>query len=243
MRVAIMADLHANLEATTAVLREIDALHPDKIVCLGDLAGYNAQPNEVIELIRQREIPTVLGNHDAAICGFEDAWYFRAAAKTAIEWQGQQISAENRRWLAKAPERIVFHGYCLAVHGSPGHRDDYITDWLDAMRQLDHIEGTDIRVCFFGHSHRPSFFSEKGPTPPILPGMDIELRFRTRYFVGPGAVGQPRDGDPRAAFGLFDSEKMTFRQHRVEYDVEACARKIVEAGLPPELARRLVRGR
>ena len=165
MVVALIADLHANLEAMQAVLKEIQKRGVDKIVCLGDLTGYNANPNEVVDIVREKEIPTIMGNHDAAVCGLEDPWFFRASAKKAIEWQFEQLRDDNKRWLAQAPEQIAFNGTFLVVHGSPSSRDDYIIDWLDAMRQLEYLNGPDTNVCFFGHSHRPSFFSEKGNAP------------------------------------------------------------------------------
>lgn len=242
MQIAIIADLHANLEATKAVFREIDHRKPDKIVCLGDLTGYNAEPNEVIDIVRERKIPTLMGNHDAAVCGLEDPWFFRAAAKTVIEWQCDQVRDDNRRWLAALPEQITFRGTCLGVHGSPSSRDDYIIDWLDAMRQLEFLNGREVTTCFFGHSHRPSFFSEKGNTTTESNNVR-QLHPANRYFINPGAVGQPRDRDPRAAFGIFDADKMTFEFCRVEYDVKECQRKIVEAGLPAELAKRLAKGK
>ncbi|MBI4559724.1 MAG: metallophosphoesterase family protein [Candidatus Hydrogenedentes bacterium] len=243
MLIAVIADLHANLEATQAIFKEIDQRKPDKIVCLGDLTGYNANPNEVVELVREREIPTVMGNHDAAVCGLEDPWFFRAAAKKAIEWQFEQLHEEHKRWLSNAPEQVRFNCTCLGVHGSPSSRDDYITDWLDAMRQLEFLDGREITICFFGHSHRPSLFSEKGSINNLTSCSVHQLRAGNRYFINPGAVGQPRDRDSRAAFGLFDTDKLTFEFCRVDYDIDACARKIVQSGLPIELANRLVRGK
>ena len=244
MLVAIIADLHANLEATQAVLAEIDRRGPDRILSLGDLSGYNSDVNEVVDLIREREIPSVMGNHDAAVCGLEDPWFFRAAAKRAIEWQMEQLRDDNRRWLAARPPQIQFAGSCLGVHGSPSSRDDYIIDWLDAMRQQEYLNDREtIEVCFFGHSHRSSFFSEKGSTNAVSQTPIRQLQPFNRYFINPGAVGQPRDRDPRAAFGLYDTQKMTFEFCRVPYDIEATARKIVQAGLPPELARRLSKGK
>ena len=243
MLIAIIADLHANLEATRAVFKEIDARKPDQTVCLGDLTGYNANPNEVVDLVRERGVPTVMGNHDAAVCGLEDPWFFRAAAKKAIEWQFDKLRDDNRRWLSSCPEQVVFRGSSLAVHGSPSSRDDYIIDWLDAMRQLEYLNGREVSACFFGHSHRPSFFSEKGNMNPGQSNTLRQLHPSNRYFINPGAVGQPRDRDPRAAFGLFDADKMTFEFCRVEYDVEACQKKILQARLPDELARRLARGK
>lgn len=242
MQIAIIADLHANLEATLAVFREIDKRSPDRIVCLGDLTGYNANPNEVVDIIRDREIPCIMGNHDAAVCGLEDPWFFRAAAKQVIEWQIDELRDDNRRWLAMCPEQIVFRGTCLGVHGSPSSRDDYIIDWLDAMRQLEYLNGRDVTICFFGHSHRPSFFSEKGNT--TVSNSNIrQFQPANRYFVNPGAVGQPRDRDPRAAYGFYDTEKNTFEFCRTEYDIDTCQRKILAAGLPMELARRLAVGK
>lgn len=243
MRIAIIADLHANLEATQRVFEDIDRRSPDRIFCLGDLSGYNSQPNEVIALVREREIPTIMGNHDAAVCGLEDPWFFRSSAKKAIEWQTERIDETNRAWLKRAPEQIVFRRAYLGVHGSPSSRDDYIIDWLDAMRQLEFLNGREINVCFFGHSHRPSFFSEKGAEVEVTSGSVHQLKPRNRYFINPGAVGQPRDRDPRAAFGILDLERMTFEFCRVEYDIETCAAKILEAGLPRDLARRLSKGK
>ncbi len=243
MLFAVIADLHANLEAAQATFKEIDRRKPDRVICLGDLTGYNTNPNEVIDMVRERNIPTIMGNHDAAVCGLEDPWFFRASAKRAIEWQYEKIRPDNRQWLMQAPEQVSFDGVCLGVHGSPSSRDDYIIDWLDAMRQLEFLNGRGIRLCFFGHSHRASFFSETGNSHHTTPGTVYTLQPGNRYFLNPGAVGQPRDRDPRAAFGLFDLEKMTFEFCRVEYDIEKCARKIVEAGLPLELAKRLPKGK
>ena len=243
MRIAIIADLHGNLEATTAVFGEIDALTPDHVLCLGDLTGYNTQPDEVVDIIREREIPVIMGNHDAAVCGLEDPWFFRDAARKAVEWQLEHVRDDNKKWLAGMPDQIVFRRTCLAVHGSPGSRDDYIVDWIDAMRQMGALNGRDINICFFGHSHRASFFSERGAAEDVTAGSVHALRPVNRYFINPGAVGQPRDRDPRAAFGLFDMEKMTFEFRRVEYDIHACAKKVVKAGLPKELAHRLLKGK
>jgi predicted phosphodiesterase len=242
MRIGIIADLHSNLEATTAIFKELDKRSPDHFVCLGDLTGYNSSPNEVVDIIRAREIPCLMGNHDAACCGAEDPWFFRAAAKQVIEWQFEELRDDNKRWLANLPEQIVFKKFCLGVHGSPSSRDDYIIDWLDAMRQMEYLNGRDVKVCFFGHSHRPSFFSEKGNAAANSSNVR-QLQPNNRYFINPGAVGQPRDRDPRAAAGLFDVEKMEFEFIRVDYDIDTCQRKIMQAGLPAELARRLSKGK
>lgn len=243
MLIAIISDLHANLEATQAVFRELDKRKPEKIVCLGDLTGYNASPNEVVDIIRERQIPTVMGNHDAAVCGLEDPWFFRSSAKRAIEWQMELLRDDNRRWLATAPERIKFNCASLGVHGSPGCRDDYIIDWLDAMRQMEYLDGKNLRLCFYGHSHRPALFSDKGAAQSVQADSIHPLGPANRYFINPGAVGQPRDRDPRAAYGYYDTDKQTFEFCRVDYDIARCQRRILEAGLPEDLASRLAKGK
>ncbi|MDQ1256479.1 MAG: Metallophosphoesterase family protein [Candidatus Hydrogenedentes bacterium] len=244
MLIAIIADPHANIEALTAVMKEIDARRPGQIYCLGDLTGYNASLNEVVDLIRQRNIASIMGNHDAAVCGLEDPWFFRSAAQAAVAWQRDQLRADNREWLARAPEQITVGNTVLAVHGAPASRDEYIVDWLGAMQQLQFLNGRGIQICFFGHSHRASFFSERGNTSDAVPQPGvIKLQPGNRYFINPGAVGQPRDHDPRAAFGLFDSDNMTFEFCRVEYDIDRCMDRIIDADLPKELARRLRKGK
>jgi len=173
MLIAIIADPHANLEALRAVLKEIDRRRPDQIFCLGDLTGYYANPNEVIDIIRERNIPTLMGNHDAAVCGLEDPWFFRNIAKKAVQWQIQELREDNRQWLSQVPAELTFNGRCLGVHGSPASRDEYIVDWLDAMRQLEFLNGRGINICFFGHSHRASLFCEHGDSPNARPAPGI----------------------------------------------------------------------
>jgi diadenosine tetraphosphatase ApaH/serine/threonine PP2A family protein phosphatase len=243
MLLGILADLHANLEATRAVLGALDAIGPDGLICLGDIAGYNANPNRVIDLVREREIPTVMGNHDAAACGLEEPWFFNAKAQEAIAWHTEQIREDNVSWLASLPARSTFSRVCMGVHGSPANRDAYIVDWLDAMRNFEYLDGASVSICFFGHTHRASLFGEKGT---ILSGRRSTrylLDPQNRYLINPGSVGQPRDRDPRAAFGLFDTDSYVFEFRRVEYDVHAAAQKVLKAGLPEELARRLITGR
>jgi len=243
MLIGIISDLHANLEATQAVFAKLDAIGPDRIVCLGDVAGYGANPNEVIDIVREREITTLMGNHDASACGLEEPWFFNSKAQAAIYWQAGRLRADNRDWLRGLPSDFTFADFCLAVHGAPGNRDDYIYDWLDAMQQLEFLDGTSSRVCFFGHSHLASLFGEKGNPPFAEASSGFSLNRQNRYFINPGSVGQPRDGDSRAAFGVLRTDTMRFEFQRAEYDIQTTARKIVEAGLPPSLARRLSRGR
>ena len=243
MVIGIVADLHANLEATQAVLARLDEIRPDKVICLGDLAGYNANPNEVIDLIRERNIACLMGNHDAAACGLEEPWFFNSRARSAIAWQALQIRDDNRAWLRTLPKTLNLEGHAIAVHGAPGNRDDYILDWLDAMRQIDHLDEVGARICFFGHSHRASLFSERSGADFTGGTVRFSLHRANRYFINPGSVGQPRDHDSRAAFGLYDPDNHTFEFCRVKYDIDAAARRILACGLPRELAARLSTGR
>lgn len=243
MLVAIIADLHANLEATVAVLAKLDEIRPDTAVCLGDLVGYNANPNEVVDLIRERGIPCLMGNHDAAVSGLEEPWFFNARAQAAILWQRERLREDNRQWLAALPPHLYFNDYCVGVHGAPGNRDDYILDWLDAVRQVEYLSKMGARVCFFGHSHRASFFGERGTIPFNGGTVRCALHRDNRYFINPGSIGQPRDQDPRAAFGLYDTDAQMFEFCRVDYDISGAASRILAAGLPGELAARLSVGR
>ncbi len=243
MLVGIIADLHANLEATKAVFRKLDEIRPERVVCLGDVTGYYANPNEVIDMVRERNIPTLMGNHDAAVCGLEEPWFFNENAQAVIHWQAAQLRPEHRDWLRAIPREISIDEDTLAVHGAPGNRDDYILDWLDAMRYVEYLMRANARVCFFGHSHRAALFGERGSGPQSTQSNCFTLNPNNRYFINPGSVGQPRDHDPRAAFGIYETEKRVFEFCRVEYNIAVTARGVIEAGLPPQLARRLERGK
>jgi len=243
MRLAVISDVHANLEAFQAVLKEIDRLGVDKIYHLGDIVGYNANPNECVDILRERGITTIMGNHDAAACGLEDPVFFRTAAKKAALWTADQLRDDVRDFLRGLPEETTFNCSCLGVHGSPTSRDDYIIDWLDAMRQLEYLNGRPINICFFGHSHKASFFSERGTTHVLDTSKEHQLQAHSRYFINPSAVGQPRDRDPRAGFCILDTESLVVSFYRVEYDMDRTVKKIRKAGLPRQLARRLYQGK
>jgi diadenosine tetraphosphatase ApaH/serine/threonine PP2A family protein phosphatase len=243
MRLAVISDVHSNLEAFQAVLTKIDEVGVDRIYHLGDIVGYNTNPNECVDILRERNIHTIMGNHDAAACGLEDPWFFRSAAKKAALWTGDQLRDDVREFLRGLPDEATFDGGCLGVHGSPTSRDDYIIDWLDAMRQLEYLNGRPIDIVFFGHSHKVSLFSERGTTHSLEAAQEHKLQRNNRYFINTGAVGQPRDRDPRAAFGVLDTESLVIQFHRVPYDVETTCEKIVRAGLPVKLARRLHQGK
>jgi len=251
MRIAVIADLHSNLEATTAVKDDINTRKVDLTVCLGDVVGYNANPNEVVDFVRKYNIPTIQGNHDAVSCDLEDPWFFNEDAKRAAEWQAEQLHNDHKIWLAKLPEERRINDVYLGVHGAPGNRDEYISDWKLASLYFGHL-GNGTLACFFGHTHKPSYFAQNGNIHSLIgPQLHnsngtpvvVTLEKGNHYFINPGAVGQPRDGDPRAAYGILDTDRPTFEFRRVPYDLAKTQRKITEAGLPPELARRLAIGK
>lgn len=241
MRYALISDIHANLEALRVVLDKIDTLAVDEIVCLGDVVGYNATPNECIEIVWKRGIVTICGNHDAVACGLEEPWGFNPIALAAALWTRETLSEHNLRWLQSLPDSKLFDDF-LAVHGAPGNRNTYLFGWEDIFPHLSYLEEQDCSLCFFGHTHCPGIFSTDG-----VYTVDSNSKFLLgkgkSFFINPGSVGQPRDSDPRAAFGLLDTETMEYEQVRVTYPIKQAADRIIEAGLPQFLAERLYLGR
>lgn len=253
MKYAIISDLHANLEALTAVLELIDDSDVDRIVCLGDVVGYNANPNECVEVIRKRDIPTICGNHDAVACGITEPWGFNPIALAAALWTREALRDDNLEWLRLLPDGRRFgpeeHGHFLAAHGSPLDRDTYMFGWEDVIPHIDYVREQNCDLCLFGHTHCPGIFTDDGvytvdDDSRFVVAQDAAEQGRSRvFFINPGSVGQPRDGDPRASFGFIDTETGVFELVRVDYPVKDAAERVVEAGLPRFLADRLYLGR
>jgi len=241
LRYAIISDLHANLEALQAVLKTIDGLGVDQIVCLGDVVGYNASPNECVDIVRERNIPTICGNHDAVACGLEEPWGFNPVALSAALWTREHLSPENQQWLRELPVNKSFEDF-LAAHGTPMDRDLYLFAWEDALPYFDYVAQLEHHLCFFGHTHCPAIFSLDGSYA-LDEASTFDVSEDKIFFINPGSVGQPRDGDPRAAFGLYDSESSRYELVRVEYPVEQAADRIIANKLPHFLAQRLHLGR
>jgi len=232
VRLAIISDIHGNLEALTAALELIDSRGVDEIICLGDVVGYGANPNECLDLIRQRCMVILLGNHDAAAVDLSIANSFTMNARLSALWTRQALLDKNREFLQSLPYTKE-RGEIFLTHGSPYNPDEWnyiITDFdaRDAFQSFTH------RICFVGHSHIPALFSESGGSP--------NLTIRDRYIINVGSIGQPRDGNPKLSFGLFDTEAWTYENIRADYDVFTAAEKINSAGLPPALAHRLMVG-
>lgn len=254
MRVALISDLHANLQAVGAVLSRIDALRVDEIVCLGDVVGYNANPNEVVDELRRRGIRCVQGNHDAMAASDEAPWEFGSLARGAILWTRRALAPEHRVYLAGLPAWQPIGTGAVGVHGAPSDRDRYILSVSDAAEEFAVMDAEmpGVRVVFFGHTHLPVVFREGGGRVAVVwssrvRGADgqpaaVDLAPGARYLVNPGGVGQPRDGIVTAPYAVYDDAAGTVSFERVSYDVEACAAAVEKAGLDPRLAERLRHG-
>jgi len=243
MRFAIISDVHANIEALSAFFEAIEKDPVDKVVCLGDLVGYNASPNECVDLIRKKRIRCVMGNHDSRAAGLEDTSDFNLLAADAIEWTRGVLTEENRAFLAKLPRARRVDKKFYAIHGSINDTDRYIYGAADAQRNfrlLEKIRG--LNICFFGHTHVP--ISYLGAKDSVRMNLDnvIKLKKGASYLINPGGLGQSRDKDPRGSYAVYDSETSIVTFHRVEYDIDATVEKIMEAGLSPRLAERLKLG-
>lgn len=251
MRVLLLSDIHANLEALDACLAVAPA--HDMVVNLGDTVGYGGNPNEVIERVRGLGKFFVRGNHDKASCGLMDLRDFNPIAAQATEWTRNQLTPEHLDWLRALPQGPVqIEGLAGVqfVHGSPVDEDEYVVTVRDA---IEPIMATGMPVTFFGHTHLQGTFAANDthldgfrPTYPSLGRAEIAefpLKQALRYLVNPGSVGQPRDGDWRAGFAVFDSESRVVTFHRVPYNLKSAQDRILAANLPPRLATRLAAGR
>ena len=242
MRVLVVADIHGNLAALEAVLAAAGPV--DRVWCLGDVVGYGPRPRECVERIREYAGPAcVLGNHDAACLGRIPLDGFNPVARYALRWTMLQLGPEHRAYLESLPEQFILHEVTL-VHGSlRAPIWEYIFTPEQALASFALLQ---TRLCFFGHTHIPFLLSETAAhrgEPPIRPsdGETIEVR-DGRYLINPGSVGQPRDGDPRAAFAIWEPEQQRVTFRRVPYNIEAVQAEMAAAGLPRLLIERLALG-
>jgi predicted phosphodiesterase len=247
MRYLVLTDIHANLEALDTCLADARGRGYDETLVLGDLVGYGADPNAVIERIQAlAPLAIVRGNHDKVACGIEQAESFNAVARSAAHWMLDVLTPEYRRWLAELPAGPHIVDELVEIcHGSPFDEDAYIFDELDAVRAL---KMQSRPLCLFGHTHYPVTFElSAGSFDSIGPSSDMQTRLKLRngskYLVNPGSVGQPRDGDPRAAYAIVDVKQRSLDLLRVAYPVELTQAKVIKAGLPEVLAQRLAVGR
>jgi predicted phosphodiesterase len=234
MRIALISDIHSNLQALRKALSLIRNMFVDEIYCLGDIVGYGANPNECVELVRKYAKYTVLGNHDHAVLNPGFVKYLPKAGEKAALWTADVITTENRQFL-KELEYVVNTDICTLVHASPAlpAQWTYIRSVDDASPQFEFFK---TRVCFIGHTHHS-----------FICGDDLEVHPRlnkeNRYLINPGSVGQPRDGRPQLSFGIFDTEMFSYWNYRFSYDVQGAADAIRRNKLPQSLAERLFVGR
>jgi predicted phosphodiesterase len=244
VRLAVLSDIHGNLEALEAVLDHVEGQSVDQVVCLGDIVGYGADPNLCLDRIRQVARKAVAGNHDYAAVGLTDPSGFNRPAREAIRWTSPMLLHDHRRYLEGLPLTLTIPEVeATLVHATPSRPEDwyYLFSRVDAVEEFGAFK---TLCCFVGHTHLPVVFVE-GPGGDVSAGdMDrLQLEEGYRYLINVGSVGQPRDGDPRSAYIVVDWEASMCRLHRVEYDFRKTQNKILQAGLPPILAERLAHGR
>jgi len=242
MKYAVLADIHSNLTALEAVLIEIEKKAGiDQIWCLGDIVGYGPDPHRCIEIIQNRCSACVAGNHDWAAIGKMDTAAFNPDAAAAVEWTSRHLNLEDVRFLESLPLTLEKGDFTLA-HGSP--RDPIWEYILSVAEAEDNLKYFKTPYCFIGHSHSPIWFecSLSCSGHELLPEVVIKLG-KKRLIVNPGSVGQPRDGNPRASYAIYDSDAGTVVLHRVPYDISDTQQRMRESGLPEQLISRLTYGR
>ena len=242
MKYAIIGDIHANYEALTAVVEKAASLGVSKFYCIGDIVGYNANPCECIELLRTLDVEVVVrGNHDEYACTDTDFAGFNPQAAWAAEWTRLQITPAHKDWLRSLPFQQVLGSKLTLVHATL----DMPTKWgyvFDKWHAGASMNYQRTPLCFFGHTHVPIIFHKFGQVF-VEEASSVVLEPAHKYMINAGSVGQPRDGNPRAAFAVYLPDERRVELHRVAYDVETCQKKVRQAGLPERLAARLSAGR
>ena len=236
MKIAIVSDIHGNLEALSRVLEYIRENDIEEIYCLGDVVGYGPNPNECVELVRENCKAVLMGNHDYAAIGLANIEYFNEYAKISTYWTQDILLDENLEYLKSLPFTYT-HDKFLLVHASPKNPSnwDYVLSVNDAKQQLKEFESN---LCFIGHSHVPVIFSNSD----YYRKKNFLFTEDQKYLVNVGSTGQPRDGDPRTCFVVYDDEQNSVEYVRLDYDIQKSYNKIINAGLPVFLAERLLKG-
>lgn len=240
MRIALFGDIHANQEALEAVLEDAHSQNVTDYVCMGDVVGYNANPSECLERVREMGCPTVKGNHDEDASGTHSLESMNPVAAAALEWTRHQLSDEQRDWLRRL--RMVRQvADFTVVHSTldqPSHWN-YVTNRFDAMANFSYQF---TQIGFHGHTHVPRVYVKSDRVQEVAAD-SVVIEDGSKYFINIGSVGQPRDGDWRACYVIYDTEHRMVAFRRIEYDIETAQRKILEAGLPEMLAERIAEGR
>jgi predicted phosphodiesterase len=242
VRYLILSDIHSNWEALEAVLRDAEGDY-DQVLCCGDLVGYGADPNRVVDWARERAKLVVRGNHDKGCSGLDDLEWFNPVARAAATWTGQRLTPDNLNYLRNLPKGPAEMDSFQILHGSPLDEDDYLVSNFAIAQVTPYLERL---VSFFGHTHLQGGFLchrngvKRLPRPEGAESRKVvELEHDMPYLINPGSVGQPRDGDPRAGYVIYDPDTRLVEFRRVPYDVPAAQARIREAGLSELLADRL----
>ena len=244
MRIGIFSDVHANIEALSAVMEGFRHERLDKFFCLGDVVGYGASPNECSDIVRRVAEVTILGNHDAAVAGRMDYSYYYEAARHALDTHAAMLTRENMEWLKTLPYKHRVEGTGVDLcHGSPLRLEEF--EYIFAPEQAREClsiwdELNDLTLI--GHSHLCKVFALRPGSVRELPPQSFQLEEGVKYIVSVGSVGQPRDYDNRASYTVFDSDKRTFDFLRVEYDIESAANRIFAGSLERNFGHRLFIG-
>jgi predicted phosphodiesterase len=240
MRYAIISDIHGNLEALESVLDDIKQQEIDSHICLGDIAGYGADPNECVELIKELNCPCVIGNHDAGVLGTTDIGKFNSAARAAIEYHRNVLTNDNKAYLSNLNFTQRIEAFTI-VHANLEDPPEwgYVFNSYEAEQLFPYQKD---KICFFGHTHIQCSFQSNTVTPFSKAGQ-MKIKTGHKYLINVGSVGQPRDGDPTAAYAIYDLVANAVMFRRVPYDIEKAQQKILDADLPNILALRLAIGK
>ena len=242
MKLALISDIHANLPALRAVLDDITAAGADRIVCLGDIVGYNTQPAECVAAIRQLDALCIAGDHDLAVCGRITTKSFSGAAARALTWTQRRLAQEDLHFLASLPLKAVIGGKLIAVHGALHPQADRATVRLDSdERRLQSFQAlmadsSGARICAFGHTHHVGIYEFRKGRVLALQDTKVSLRDDAHYLINPGTIGQPRERDRRASYMIVDLAQRTVSVHRVGYDLSVPFAATRKAGLAPALS-------
>jgi diadenosine tetraphosphatase ApaH/serine/threonine PP2A family protein phosphatase len=242
MKIAFISDIHSNLEAFQAVIASLARYDVAKVMFLGDIVGYGANPNECIDLLRGIADCNIAGNHDSAAVDKTDISNFNPYAQEAVLWTKEVLTRQNALFLSSLPLTDALNDF-MVVHSSPLHPElwDYVVSFSDAQISFRNFTQ---QLCFIGHSHHPGIFIlDRTGTISAEEGVTMNFKEGNRYITNIGSVGQPRDGNPLSAYGMYDTETNEYRLIRVEYNIALAQQKILAAGLPRFLAERLSVGR
>ena len=240
MKIALFGDIHANWEALETVLADADQQGCNSYVCLGDVVGYNADPVRCLEKIREMGCPVVKGNHDEDAGGEHSLEMMNPTAAEALQWTRDQLTAEQREWLARMRMVRQVEDFTI-VHSTLDQPNvwNYVTNKFDAMSNFSYQF---TQVCFHGHTHVPRVFVRGTRVQEVTPD-SVAIEPGMKYFINAGSVGQPRDGEWKASYCIYDTDNKVVSFRRLEYDIETTQKKILAAGLPKILADRLSQGR